>query len=976
MGAFQSLLEPPNCQYSHTSKPTQCHSCGTLYNPNESGPVDSRSLRLYTHHPAILCGIRLGRSDQLQNDRDLDHRLQNAATPPGFSNPFCGARANNTLPSTGLPKRTIAGSKPYQATDTLFRHTAFTKKERCALKRGFFSTVDVCIPDAADSSQLEGCHIHGCLFVEHGNLVFQATDNSTGLPYLLTLNLHPSNFIPSGDRIATDRQSDLTDHGVHNCSRYKHKNGRSQSRLHLHPSSIYHRAKRRLVAYLRDNYRVVSKTQLHCECQQRLFPKSAYVYTDPNKRHCEHQPNLIHGHSTGSDSVSVDFQHDSLHFPPPPLRLCWPLFTLRRFGFYGNSLFKLEAGRRAPRGEGHYLFIIKGLTEFRRYFEQYVHRRKSLSSLVPDHPMFQKQWESIRDPNLNGLKPSSRLCQSDLQVSLLASTMSPSASAQAHMPTEKKSTVDTVAGMQVLNLSDNNQAKKKTCSLSSPPVRQYSVSPTCLHWVHQQQTHAQSRSVSFQNSCPQLTAPSPLHGAASQSSHHVRGEDSESDEISTLPDPPPPPFTDGTDEQAASTPVYKHRHHHSHPIYDNISVNCLRSTPVHSSTVTRRFTTDFPPFVGTDCSGAVMPFSLSQHAGRQYTSRRAMTALGCTSRYPSSLRRCAEEDEDGVACPPTTSQSGCHRIHGHQSPPLVGQCRTSDTRRRNEKVKMNPFRHASLPSPLSLFDVHSTVVPEQVATQSSQVAYFHTSPDDSSFPYVSAADNGDEVEAARYYNLNSSEVLHHCKKTRSLTRTGSAGMECGTKSAIRTRGGVRLSASSVSWNSALKVSGSRVEAADASSLGRTTTGHEGLMPEGLLSDASPSESMISPRPLTTNRSHSLLQTVEPRQSTSNILHYATLDFGHPTLTAAEPVVSTTTCIRETHSHESCVVANCPVHAYGTLVPGTLENIGRVGHEAPVEASVTQDAAVVQQDAAELPTNYVAICQLQTLAMSAVLNATT
>ncbi|CAH8539783.1 unnamed protein product [Schistosoma turkestanicum] len=62
--------------------------------------------------------------------------------------------------------------------------------------------------------------------------------------------------------------------------------------------------------------------------------------------------------------------------PPPPLRLSWPLVTLRRFGFYGNSLFKVETGRRAPRGEGLYLFRIKNLREFRKSFEICVHQRR------------------------------------------------------------------------------------------------------------------------------------------------------------------------------------------------------------------------------------------------------------------------------------------------------------------------------------------------------------------------------------------------------------------------------------------------------------------------------------------------------------------------------------------------------------------------------------------------------------------------
>ncbi|VDP90808.1 unnamed protein product [Echinostoma caproni] len=78
------------------------------------------------------------------------------------------------------------------------------------------------------------------------------------------------------------------------------------------------------------------------------------------------QPRLTCG-TRRRDSDAVDL--DIYRLPPPPLRLSWPLCTLRRFGFYGNTLFKLEAGRRAPRGEGHYLFRIRTLREFRQYFE-------------------------------------------------------------------------------------------------------------------------------------------------------------------------------------------------------------------------------------------------------------------------------------------------------------------------------------------------------------------------------------------------------------------------------------------------------------------------------------------------------------------------------------------------------------------------------------------------------------------------------
>lgn len=54
--------------------------------------------------------------------------------------------------------------------------------------------------------------------------------------------------------------------------------------------------------------------------------------------------------------------------PRETLRLEWPLTTLRQFAFNGY-LFKMETGRRAPHGEGHYLFRIPDIVEFRQNLE-------------------------------------------------------------------------------------------------------------------------------------------------------------------------------------------------------------------------------------------------------------------------------------------------------------------------------------------------------------------------------------------------------------------------------------------------------------------------------------------------------------------------------------------------------------------------------------------------------------------------------
>ncbi|VDN99348.1 unnamed protein product [Rodentolepis nana] len=61
--------------------------------------------------------------------------------------------------------------------------------------------------------------------------------------------------------------------------------------------------------------------------------------------------------------------------PHETLRLEWPLTTLRQFAFNG-CLFKMETGRRAPHGEGHYLFRIPDIAEFRQNLETHIDHLK------------------------------------------------------------------------------------------------------------------------------------------------------------------------------------------------------------------------------------------------------------------------------------------------------------------------------------------------------------------------------------------------------------------------------------------------------------------------------------------------------------------------------------------------------------------------------------------------------------------------
>ncbi|BHF77650.1 hypothetical protein SprV_0602075900 [Sparganum proliferum] len=62
------------------------------------------------------------------------------------------------------------------------------------------------------------------------------------------------------------------------------------------------------------------------------------------------------------------------------LRIEWPLATLRQFAFH-KCLFKMETGRKAPYGEGHYLFRLKHLDEFRQTLEFHIRSQKRTRAL-------------------------------------------------------------------------------------------------------------------------------------------------------------------------------------------------------------------------------------------------------------------------------------------------------------------------------------------------------------------------------------------------------------------------------------------------------------------------------------------------------------------------------------------------------------------------------------------------------------------
>ncbi|VDP85396.1 unnamed protein product [Echinostoma caproni] len=178
MGALQSLLDTPLDGFpTKTARNSEqsCHACGMQFDRTHEDSATNHDLLTHSHYLAELCGIWLGSPHSSQRESTMSKQKDP-------SSPFIA------FPSTTLPKRSVSSSssKPSIIVSTLIKHTDFTKNERSALKHGFFSTMDVNTAELADCSGLEGCHIRGCLYVEHGSLVFQALDSSHQLPSVLT----------------------------------------------------------------------------------------------------------------------------------------------------------------------------------------------------------------------------------------------------------------------------------------------------------------------------------------------------------------------------------------------------------------------------------------------------------------------------------------------------------------------------------------------------------------------------------------------------------------------------------------------------------------------------------------------------------------------------------------------------------------------------------------------------------------------
>ncbi|KAF6776955.1 hypothetical protein AHF37_04155 [Paragonimus kellicotti] len=1023
MGGFHSLLNAPSCHYSHTTRSNEtqhCSTCGAAYHPAQVVSSTTQPIWFQAHYPAVLCGIWLGRPEEeqlLETFQTTDHLRDSFSTS---SQCYRMPREMNlaiTLPSTTLPKRAQTNSKPPKIVDILLKHTDFTKGERSALKRGFFSTIDVAVDPLAELPQLEGCHIHGCIFVEYGNLVFQAAEDPTPLPILLIRQMGTSfgnGFSamesPSGYNRLHSRGSDpnvtLKDaaHIMRNSldasGRYRTPPYSSSASLSL---AIFRTTRRRLMTYLRASCSSVTKHRCSCRsCRVKLSCKSNFVYT---KIHDNYNCSVNKPVSKPNRECSPEVTENHLgstRLPPPPLRLSWPLYTLRRFGFYGSSLFKLEAGRRAPRGEGNYLFLIKGLKEFRQYFEKYVHRRKSVSPLPTPQQCENRTVQSptlFHDSKHRLSSPSSRRFQSDLYVaSLFASHPGPTLPPHDEQPSSGQSpSPDDTPSRDITDIT--RLKKKKASSISTPGKSNLNDPNGSNHLLSLQHDHRKQQVQSnpwqrshlqtitpgtFPSSCPQLTESSLTHTSPSRLfvSKVMRRPEQHADEIATLPDAPSPPvpmlsltLTDHLPPLPQTRAVYDNVNPYWH--HPHLTLRCSSQAPFSNCNTKPDMTREWLDSLST------------YQAGRVYTSRRAMTAVVCSN-------RCAEKMEGDEGNESHTSVN--QRIQCN--PSSSDQVHSPRLARRNRTANGCQMRHASLPTPIPLPDL---------STQNQNEDSLHVnSPRSLVLPpsTISKSNHGlllgsyhqQYSTGSPYYNLNSPEALHHISRTKSLTRSRSTNANRVDFGGYLHKEPGLISAP-LSCAATLHCRQTRFSDSPDCSLSTACTHHDYVNPERDISVFHFSDSQLMNESQlscsTTVRSmdsRSQPVRLEPYANISGTLHYATLDFGHSLVMAdrSNLVVSTVgahstdftnttgTNAASEHSHsESSSSSNCPAHTYRKLVVGNALTHHDQGQSAGTSESVaTLPNVDSDQAGGELPTNYVAICQLQTLAMRAVLNATT
>ncbi|CAH8616203.1 unnamed protein product [Schistosoma haematobium] len=518
MGAINSLIDTPG-GYSvlqRNSETRHCRFCGSAY--NDVCTKDIHTSRLEDHHPAELCGIWLGR---LYSNQMKEIRIHGDFTALSATQSQCAETEGNFesvgSPLITLPKRSCAPTRSQVA--TLLRHSDTTKNQ--STLKDFFSTMDIRNSSSVQYTELEGCHINGCLFVEHGNLVFQAVSKRSHVPFLL---IDQQMLGPTSDCVAP----------------------------------IFHQTNRE---------RFLDNPKLHCSIQRPL-PISSFLENGSHLGNSDTVGQKCSASLVDNPYVSTNRYPEDVkpRLPPPPLRLSWPLVTLRRFGFYGNSLFKVETGRRAPRGEGLYLFRIKHLREFRKSFETCVHQHRDnlsvhqlstsisesrslqrsnnnnngkLSFIMPFNKIFHKQSsislsttpilndsinEKIDRNQFNGRNDHKNIIDNHDPLHHYHRSYPPVLTERNNLAFSFDDTEIDLLHNQTIKLMNNHHNNKKNKKIQQKQEHHDRVSSNCLHWLqlqnssnhfsnnennqhdnHTNNDHGNKLQNSFKYSCPQLT---------------------------------------------------------------------------------------------------------------------------------------------------------------------------------------------------------------------------------------------------------------------------------------------------------------------------------------------------------------------------------------------------------------------------------------------------------------------------------------
>lgn len=283
------------------------------------------------------------------------------------------------------------------------------------------------------------------------------------------------------------------------------------------------------------------------------------------------------------------------------------------------------------------------------------------------------------------------------------------------------------------------QVKQKANSLTHSS-RGSAVSPNCLDWVRQQQEQQKQQqphriqsnklhssdwdphsrqSVGFQSSCPHLSSTfitTTTTATLASNKRSTFGVDSETDDLISLPEPPPPPTNCPSFQSDGPVDLSEAK-----KLYDNVDLEWLRSDQSSSE----RRAADRLDESGVSREWLHSTGITSASRGRLYTSRRAMTAFACSNLYPIPSRNHEEEeaeDDDAIGISehsvklesvrPLNSLSHSRgKLTGESAPPTslcslhchAGSFQSDQmpTQESRSGIDLHP-RHTSLPNPVSM----------------------------------------------------------------------------------------------------------------------------------------------------------------------------------------------------------------------------------------------------------------------------------